>query len=406
MAFQTRQPPVAPPTPGSPRVRFHPARDIDLVASLWSGLERRLGSTDLTCSWGWTETWLHHYGDTVSHRFAVGEVDGETVGIALVTASLPIPIERLRFRGVVHLGTAGEPRDQSVDVEYNRLLCEPACRASFAGALMRAIRDEVKPAAIRLDGFVPEDVALLVAGLPEFVVGDLACPAFDLAAARAQGVDVLALLGSGVRGRIRRSNRGFGQIRTEWATTPAEALDIYDDLIALHQVRWEREGRPGAFASRRFTGFHRELIGRSMGEKPSVMLYRLRNEDGTIGCLYGFIENGMVLFYQSGFVEVEDNRLKPGLNTHACCLQECLERGLDTYNFLAGEARYKRELATMELTLQSAVAHRHSQIPALLDLVRRLGLIERARAVKRWRERKMVERSQASAGQSKPMAKP
>jgi len=373
---------------------------------MWTGLEQRLGSSELMCSWIWTETWLHHYGDTVSHRFAVGEVAGETVGIALVTASMLIPIERLRFRGVVHLGTASEPRGQSVDVEYNRLLCTPAWRASFAAALVRAIHDEVKPAMIRLDGFVPEDVALLVAGRPEFEVSDLACPAFDLAAARAQGVDVLALLGSGVRSRIRRSNRGFGQIRTEWATTPAEALDIYDDLIALHQVRWEREGRPGAFASRRFTRFHRELIGRSMGERPSVMLYRLRNEHGTIGCLYGFIENGMVLFYQSGFVDVEDNRLKPGLSTHACCLQECLERCLDTYNFLAGEARYKRELATTELTLQSAVTYRHSQIPAVLDLVRRLGLIERARSVKRWRERKMVERSPVGAGESEAVPEP
>ncbi len=373
---------------------------------MWLGLERKLGSADLMCSWDWTETWLHHYGDTVHHRFAVGEVAGETVGIAMVTASLPIPVERLRFRGVVHLGTAGEPRGQSVDVEYNRLLCESAWRGSFAAALMGAIHDEVKPAAIRLDGFVPEDVALLVAGRPEFVVSDLGCPAFDLAAARTQGTDVLALLGSGVRSRIRRSHRGFGQIRTEWATTPAQALDIYDDLIALHQARWERDGRPGAFASRRFTGFHRELIGRSMGEQPRVMLYRLRNEDGTIGCLYGFIENGMVLFYQSGFVDVEDNRLKPGLSTHACCMQECLERGLDTYNFLAGEARYKRELATMELTLQSAVAYRHSQTSAILNLVRRLGLIERARSVKRWRERKAVERSQAGDGESEATAEP
>lgn len=388
------------------RVRFRPAHEREAVATLWTGLEERLGSTGLTCSWAWTETWLRHYGEAVAHRFAVGEVAGEVVGIALVTAALPIPVERLRFRGIVHLGTAGEPRGESVDVEYNRLLCDPAWRPAYAAALMDAIRDELKPAAIRLAGFVPEDATLLAMAQPGFAVRDLACPAFDLAAARAEGKDVLAMLGGGVRSRIRRSDRGLGEIRAEWATTPAEALSIYDELIALHQVRWEREGRPGAFASARFSGFHRDLIARSLGSEPRVLLYRLRNEGGTIGCLYGFIEDGMVLFYQSGFVETDDNRVKPGLSTHASCMQACLERGLDTYNFLAGEARYKRELATTELTLQAAITYRYRQTATVLETLRRLGLVERARSVKRWRERRAVSRKQAASAQSDVASEP
>jgi len=403
---------ISPPTssdfdaPAAVRVRFRPASEIDTIATLWTGLERRLGSTGLTCSWVWTETWLRHYGDAVGYRFAVGGVGDEVVGIALVTASPPIPIERIRFRGIVHLGTAGEPRGQGVDVEYNRLLCDPAWRPAFAAALVWAIRDELRPAAVRLDGFVPEDAALLTAAQPGFAVSGLACPAFDLAAARTEGQDVLAMLGSGVRSRIRRSDRGLGQIRQEWATTPEAALDIYDDLIALHQARWEREGRPGAFASPRFTGFHRDFIARSLGDRPSVLLYRLRNEGGTIGCLYSFIENGMVLFYQSGFVETDDNRIKPGLSTHAWCMQACLERGLGTYNFLAGEARYKRELATTELTLHAAVAYRHRRTATVLAAMRRLGLVARARAVKRWRERRAVRRNQAASAQSNMAPKP
>lgn len=373
------------------RVRF--LSDTKQAATVWYDLERQIGFTGLMCSWDWTETWLHHYGDRVRRRFAIGEVDGAPVGIALIAASLPVPVDRLAFRGIVHIGTAGEPRGHSVFVEYNRLLCQREYRPAFASELMRAVRDEVKPAAIRLDGFVPEDLALLTAGQPGVTVRDLTCPAFDLESARAGGADILALLGGGVRSRIRRSDRGFGDLQGEWATTPAQALNIYDELIGLHQARWEREGRPGVFASSRFSGFHRELIGRWMGEQPRVLLYRLRNEGGTIGCLYGFIENGMVLFYQSGFVDVDDNRLKPGLSTHAACLRECLARGLASYNFLAGEARYKRELATMELSLQSAVAWRYPQTQALLGLADRLGLVERARSVKRWRERRAVGRT-------------
>jgi CelD/BcsL family acetyltransferase involved in cellulose biosynthesis len=357
------------------------------------------------CSWSWTETWLRHYGDRVNHCFALGEVDGEQAGLALITCSLPISLPPLRFRGIVHIGTAGEPRGHSIDVEYNRLLAAPASRDAFATRLIETVSRELRPFAIRLDGFVSEDVAAMRAAGLAFEITDRPCPAFDLQAARRDGKDVLASLGSGVRSRVRRSNRGFDPLTSEWATSASQALDIYDDLISLHQARWQAEGRRGAFASERFAGFHREFIRQAIEGEPRVLLFRLRQGDSTIGCLYGFIENGVILFYQSGFAEVADNRLKPGLSTHVACMQECLERGLTMYDFLAGEARYKRELATTELMLQSAVAYRYPGTTTLIGLLDRLGLVDRARSLKRWRERASVapaNRVEESGSQTAP----
>lgn len=370
---------------------------IDQIGALWSALERQTCSGSIMCSWGWTETWLRHYGDRVPYCFGIGEYRGEPIGIALITGHLPVVDRWLPFRGIVHLGTAGEPRGHSVDVDYNQLLVAPPMREAFGSRLIAAIRREYHPFAIRLDSFVPHDVAGMAAGGGGFEVTNLPCPAFELARARRDGKDVLTALGSGVRGRIRRSNRGYGDLHGEWATTTTQALAIYDELMQLHQARWQQEGRRGAFASTRFAGFHREYISRSMGEMPRVMLFRLRQGSTTIGCLYGFTEHGMLLFYQSGFIEVADNRLKPGLSTHAACMQECLERGLDWYNFLKGEARYKRELADTELLLQSATGFRYPRTATILETCDRLGLIEGARAVKRWRERMSVAAALAPA---------
>ena len=376
-------------------IRFHRTHSVDRIGALWTTLERQVSSANIMCSWVWTETWLRHYGDRVPYCFAVGEYRGEPIGIALITGQLPVPLRWLAFRGIVHIGTAGEPRGHSVDVDYNRLLAVPSMRAAFGTKLIAAIRHEFHPFAIRLDSFARDDVAVMESAGVKFRVDDLPCPAFDLARARCHGQDVLGALGSGVRGRIRRSNRGFGELHGEWATTADHALNIYEELMRLHQARWQQEGRRGAFASTRFAGFHREYISRSLGETPRVMLFRLRQGTTTIGCLYGFLEHGMVLFYQSGFIEVGDNRLKPGLSTHAACMQECLDRGLHCYNFLKGEARYKRELADTELLLQSAIAFRYAGTEAMLDTCDRLGLINRARAVKRWRERTSVAATRA-----------
>lgn len=375
-------------TPDTIRIRFVPGHGAGDIGELWTRLERRFDSSAIMCSWAWTETWLRHYGDRVDHCFAIGEIGGEPVGIALVTSSRPLPL--LGLRGTVHIGTAGEPRGHSVAVEYNRLLACPPLRTSFAVSLVDAVARHFRPLAFRLEGFVPDDLGSMCSGGVAFNITDLPCPTFDLDDARRRRADVLSSLRSGVRRRVQRSNRGFGELRAEWATSTDQAIDIYNELKELHQDRWDRVGRRGAFASPRFAGFHQEFISRSMGDAPRVMLFRLRQRERTIGCLYGFVEHGMLLFYQSGFIDVDDNRLKPGLSTHLACMQQCLERGLDSYNFLAGEARYKRELANTELTLRSATAYRYATPVVFLGALDRFGVVDRARAVKRWQERLSV----------------
>jgi CelD/BcsL family acetyltransferase involved in cellulose biosynthesis len=39
-----------------------------------------------------------------------------------------------------------------------------------------------------------------------------------------------------------------------------------------------------------------------------------------------------------------DPRLKPGLVSHALCIQKHVDAGSDVYDFMAGEARYKASL--------------------------------------------------------------
>ena len=62
-------------------------------------------------------------------------------------------------------------------------------------------------------------------------------------------------------------------------------------------------------------------------------------------------------------------------------MQACLERGLDEYDFLAGESRYKRELSNTERTLIWAVAGRRT--PKLLLANGVLAAGRRARAAVR-----------------------
>jgi CelD/BcsL family acetyltransferase involved in cellulose biosynthesis len=356
-------------------VRLLPAEEVGAIGGRWRSLEKSIDG-GLSCSWDWTEAWLNQYGAVVPHWFALGERGEVACGIALVTQSVarrgPLRICR------IHLGTAGEPEDDSVCVEYNRLLVEPADRPPFARALVSAVWRELGWDELVLDGFAPEDADPLLAAEPAFVARRVASPWFDLTSARVGSGEVLAALPAGTRQRIRRSLRGFGPVETEWAHTPSHAHAILNELIALHQERWTSAGQTGAFASERFTAFHRELISRLL-PKQAVVLFRARASSGTIGGLYGFVERGRLLFYQSGFRAFDDNKLRPGLVVHALCMQECLERGLCGYEFLAGDRRYKRELSTSQNQVIWAAARRKGLKWRAIDGLRSLNNRLRAR---------------------------
>jgi CelD/BcsL family acetyltransferase involved in cellulose biosynthesis len=344
------------------------ARDDPRVPALWAVLEER-AEPGLTCSWAWTETWLRHYGDVVPHSFLLVGSGAEPVALALVTRSARrvagVPLVRR-----VHLGTAGEPAGESVHVECNRLLALPGARPEAAAAIVRALRALHGWDELSLDGFDPQDAAALTAA-GGFEVREQPCPTTDLAAIRGQGATVLEALSGGVRRRVERALRGLGELETEWAGTPAHGREIYDELVALHQARWRAAGEPGAFASARFRGFHGELIERLTAGGEAI-LFRVRGDAGTIACLYALVDRGRVLFYQGGVAQLADNKLRPGLVGHVLLMQACLERGLAEYDFLAGEARYKRELSTTERPLTWATARRRGVRSAALGVARAL----------------------------------
>jgi CelD/BcsL family acetyltransferase involved in cellulose biosynthesis len=353
-----------------------PAGRIAEAASVWQRLEQRLGDPPLACSWAWTETWLDEFGPVVPHRFAVARRGSVACGVALVT------YDRERHGGMwlrtVHLGTVGEPPGESIYVQRNGLLCDPADRAAVAGALVEELRRSDGFDELRLDGFIPEHAAVIGAGDPSARTMSLPCPTVDLRAADLRGGNVLELLSANTRYQVRRSMRGYGALRAEYAESVDDALEILDELVVLHQRRWTAAGEPGAFGSRRQLAFHRRLISRLL-PAGRVVVFRVRNSQGTIGCLYSHVDEGAVVSYQIGLAPSTDNKLKPGFVTHTLCMQACFDRGYDLYDFLSGGGAYKSELSTGVRDLVWARGLRHGRAVGVADALHRAR--RRARAV-------------------------
>ena len=338
---------------GTISAQLLPSSSRSEAGAIWRELEARCGTSALTCSWIWTETWLQHYGDVVPHWFAIAEMESEIVGAVLVTRSVGRRKARLPIR-TLHFGTAGEPENDTVFVEFNRLLVLPHRQGNVAASVVRAIREsKISFDEWQFDGFLPEDAEALAEAIPDLALVVEPCCLVDLHALRRAGLTPLEAFSANKRWKIRNNLRHFelcfGPISVQWAETAAEAHTILSELSKLHQARWRKVGKPGVFSSDRFVQFHNDLVKRLLPHR--VMLLRVAAGGHVLGCLYGFIEGNTLLFYQWGLAEFENKRLAPGYVAGALAMQAALDRGFDEWNWLAGDVRYKRELSTGERPL-------------------------------------------------------
>lgn len=336
------------------RVELLPGGERAEPRRRWLELESRVGPR-LVCSWDWTEVWLDHFADLVDARFAFGESDERTCACALITRGPPQRRGPLRVRPLC-VGTAGVPPPDSVYVEYNALLAEPGAGGPFAASLVALLSEERGWDQLCLDGFAEADLAPFEEAGARLCRRSEVSPYADLAAFAGGDGQIVSGLSKNTRQQVRRSLRGFGEAVGEWASTTQRALEVFEELVGLHQRRWTAGGEPGAFASERVVAFHRDLIARLGPERAA--LFRVAAGEATVGCLYCLRERDRMLFYQGGLAPTEGPKLKPGLAAHALFMQEAFDRGVREYDFLAGEAQYKRQLSNCETTLVWAAASR------------------------------------------------
>lgn len=313
--------------------------DFAALETEWRNLELRAnGRFSFFQSWTWIGCLAEErFTDPVLLR---ASQDGRTVGLALFN----------RRGRTLWLSESGHPQQDAPFIEHNAPLVtgEPSATAALLGAVWEV------PGIRRLVlGGVPETLLTLAGG---HVLRCQARPApfIDLGAVRAVGGDLLAMLSANSRQQIRRSMRllaARGTLGLTRAESAVEAEAWFTALVAVHSESWRRRGNPGAFADPWMRRFHAALISRALARGELEML-RLAAGESVIGYLYNFRLHGRVYAYQSGIARrPEAPQEKPGLCLHALAIQAAAARGDQVYDFLAGDARYKRSLASDTMPL-------------------------------------------------------
>ncbi|OUR99281.1 hypothetical protein A9Q81_11430 [Gammaproteobacteria bacterium 42_54_T18] len=314
--------------------------DIGNIRELWVSLELEAKPTFFT-SWCWVSSWLRIIGPDVFVCKVYSH--GNLVALGLfVKASLTrhkiLNVEQLRLQSV------GDEKKDQIWPEYNNMLVAKEFEREVYRGLIHFLSQETE---ISWDELLlgPIDKRIL-----ELISTDQCKPVerwnapsygVDLAKIKLSGQCYLDTLSKNTRSQIRRAIRKYGQgLTLRVAQDKSQALLYFEKIAPLHLQRWKVDS---GFNNQYFIRFHQDLIERCFDEGV-VELVELNVDGMGIGYLYNFIYNNNVYFYLSGIDLEVDIKQKPGLVLHALCIQRHLDRGAKLYDFLGGEARYKKNL--------------------------------------------------------------
>jgi len=336
----------------------------------------------------WQLAWARAFGGLEGRKLrALALFDGaRLVGLCTFVSRVALHKRLLPFRRL-ELACSGEPLADEICSDYIGPIAARGREEEVAAEVAAAIADgRLGPwdelLIPRLDGTV---------SMPSLLTGALQRAGVDASCAPTTRSLYLPLpstfeaylkgLTSDSRRFVLKSLRDF----EAWAEAPpqlhvvereADLPEGWRILTALHGERWTGRREGGVFGSPRFAQFHQEVM-RALLRRGALELAWITARGEPIAALYNIVWNGRVQFYQSGRKVQIPKHLRPGIVAHACAIRRAIALGRSEYDFLAGNAQYKRQLALADRPI---VAIRATRAP-LREGARRL--IDRLQTLRR-----------------------
>ena len=143
-----------------------------------------------------------------------------------------------------------------------------------------------------------------------------------------------------IRRKIRRYQRGLGEVRLRTQNAPGRA---FDEFVRLHRLAG---GTKGQFMDEETTSLFRQLA-----DLRGWRVDLLEAEDGRASaCVFGYSDADSYYLYNSSF-DPSYSALSPGVVLLATLIRRTIEEGLTRFDFLKGEEVYKRRLGAVHRPL-------------------------------------------------------
>ena len=148
-----------------------------------------------------------------------------------------------------------------------------------------------------------------------------------------------------------------GQIKS---TASANELETHwQSFIDLHQMRWQKNGKPGVFSEQKFIKFHQRFSKIAL-QQHFLELYVMVIDDKPIAAFYGFRNQQTISFYQGGFDQAFSPNISPGKLLHFLLIDNFKDSNIKYYDFMKGAQKdsYKAQLSNHSEPMFNATLHR------------------------------------------------
>lgn len=327
--------------------------DPSRLALEWQDLFQRADAS-FFLSWHWISNWLRLHPPGVKFAKVTVRREGQIVGLAVLSRQ-KLRRYRLLASNLLALHEYAVS-DRDLVIEHNGLLVDARWAAEIWTDVVRYLKecvpewDEIQLSGIPVDCPVIKPDFLQRLCLNCYRSGESDAWYVDLDKVRSTGKGYLATLSKKTRYKLRgyfRDYEHLGPLRVETAGSLGEAQAYFDELKRMHQAYWTRRGKPGSFANPLWERFHRAVI-ESAFNAGGVQMLRMTAGECTVGYLYNLVHRGHVSMIQSGYnyeeTEVAEHA-HPGFVSVCLAVEHNVKVGNRVFDFLAGDAQYKRMLA-------------------------------------------------------------
>lgn len=336
-------------------------KDLAALENEWNALVDRADVT-VYQTFDWQRLWWKHFcsGPFITMFVLVVRRNRDLLGIApfCIRSELFLGF-RLRRRLELMGGEVPEgPQAPRVAMggpsDYLDIIVAPGNEHEVATSLVKFLRTHSDSFDDVVFNNVPERSVLLgpfltaldAAGMKSSVRTSDVCPRVEVPSSMKEFISGLE---AHVGRRMRRSMNNFkGQPSKaiHHITTQKEFDSAYRDLIALHQMRWNRLGYLGLFADDRFRAFQAE-VGRVFLKRGWLWFKTASMAGVRVGARMGFMFKDRMYDYLSGFDDRSPwARSRPGLALLATMLDDAIRSRFRVLDLLRGGEEYKFELTS------------------------------------------------------------
>lgn len=324
----------------------------------WDELVEK-SSGDIFQTFDWLSLWWKYYGEHPARTLHVLVVRHET-GIAAicplfseVEGFLGLPLrKRLRMMGC---GVSGNGSSALLSgfgpSDYLDAILDPSYRAEIVRILIEHIQterqryDEVEFLNIPERGFLSNALLpeLRKQGIPHRTQPTDICPRMTTPS---DADDFVRKLKPEIRRRINQVRRAALELYSiETVQSRGELKAALDNLIALHQRRWNQLGYPGLFADRRFSLFQEEVL-QSFFDQGRIWCKTVELDGSCVAVRIGFKFNSTIYDFLSGFdYDSPASKRRPGIALLFSMIQDAISSGAHAVDFLRGDEEYKFDFA-------------------------------------------------------------